>query len=193
MTPLKQVRLYHLFLVVLATTAYLTGDEESGIHRLIGYGIAAAVSFRLLLAAFGVGLFGWRRLVPPLRAPAALPKLKHPAISRVLILLILAAVTGTATTGLLMDNGASLIQPSLTFAESGIEEGANGQEAEGEESEDGVLSDLHELLANLIIVFVGAHIFYLMIFRLPMAKFMVFWPTGKRDRKGRGANEEPIL
>lgn len=196
MTPLKQIRWYHLFLAILATAAYFTGDDDSGIHRLIGYGVAAAVTVRLLLGLSGSGPFSWRRLVPPLRAPANLPIVKHPAISRVLILLILASVAGTATTGVMMDKGNSLMRPSLTLSETEREEGDSEREGEDEEGEDGVLSELHETFANLIIIFVGAHIVYLVIFRLPMAKFMLFWPTSKRAHKhdpaGLGAKEVPL-
>jgi cytochrome b len=187
MTFLKQIRWYHLLLAMLATAAYLTGDEDSRVHRLVGYTVAAAVIVRLLLAAFGVGAFGWRRLVPPRRAPAAQAGLRHPAISRVLILLILGAVAGTATTGVLMDQGASLTRPGLILAESENERHESATEEEdddeGEGGEDGILGEVHALFANLIILLVALHISYLVVFRLPMAKFMIFWPTGTGRRQ----------
>lgn len=199
MAPLKQVRAYHLILAVLAMAAYLTGDDDNSLHRLIGYAVATALLVRLLLAATGIGSFGWRRLVPPLRAPPALAAMKHPAISRVLILLILATVAGTATTGVMMDGGATLTRFNQSTLETGAEnrgsrdqhpEGDGGEDGgEQDDEEEGVLGEIHELFANLILIFVGVHIAYLVIFRLPMAKFMLFWPTNRPRRPGGGAEE----
>ena len=191
MAPQKQIRLYHLFLFAFVTAAYLTGDEDSGIHRVIGYTVAGAISLRLVLAALAVGAFKWRRLVPSLHAPAGLTWMKHPAISRTIILLILAAVAGTATTGVLMDKGAGLSRSPFADIPAEREDYRDRHNPRhGDDEEEGVLGEVHEILANLVVILVGAHVAYLLVFRLPVAKFMAFLPTGKR--RSHGARGEGI-
>ncbi len=183
MKPLSQIRLYHLLLAALVIAAYFTGDEENGIHRLIGYGVAFVVAGRLIVALMAGGPWGWRRFIPPIHAPNALRDVRHPAISRLLILVILSSVAATATTGVMMDRGSSLANPSFSLGEN---EGAEGEDDDrpglaGEREEEGneFLEELHEIFANLILPLVGLHIAYLLIFRLPLARFMIFWPATK--------------
>lgn len=210
MQSLKKLRWFHLLLALAAAAAYFTGEMGGGGHRLIGYTVAALLTLRLLLSLAGGGSFGWRRWMPPTHAPAAMRGLKHLAISRVLVLAILLCTAGAATTGVLMDEGRALANPSFSFGdgEDGEEgEGRDDDEArqslphgvshrpvvtagigfariggEGEEEgddEEGPLGEIHELFANLLLPLVGLHIAYLLLFRLSLAKFMLFWPTRK--------------
>ena len=48
------------------------------------------------------------------------------------------------------------------------------------EDNEGPLSEAHELLANLLIAFVGLHVAYLLLFKLPLARFMLFLDAPKR-------------
>ena len=50
---------------------------------------------------------------------------------------------------------------------------------EREESE-GALSEVHELLANLLVGFVTLHVAYLLLFKWPLARFMLFLDGTKR-------------
>jgi cytochrome b len=190
-SPLSNIRVFHLLLAAAAIAAYLTGEEESGVHRLIGYSVATLITLRLLLSLLGVGNFGWRRWMPSFAVMPPGKALRHPAISKLLVLAILATITGTATTGVLMDGGRSLANPSFSFGESengGEDEAGEDDEGGaaqpgvarddgGEEEEGGALAEIHELLANLILPLVGLHVLYLLIFRRAMARYMLFWPA----------------
>jgi len=49
---------------------------------------------------------------------------------------------------------------------------------DGPEKEEGLLSESHELFSNLLLLFVGMHVMYIVLFKLPLAKFMLFVPKG---------------
>lgn len=215
MLTLKTLRLSHLLLAIGATAAWFTGEAGGGIHKLIGYSVAAVLIVRLILSLTG-GVFGLSRWIPRLQAPAGQRGLKHPAISRLLVLAILACTAGAATSGVMMDQGRALANPQFTLGEG--EEGEHGEDGEGrghgddedetlrpalptsqpvmnagfayrgegqgegdkgEEDEEGPLGELHELFANLLLPLVGVHVAYLLLFRLPLAQFMLFWPKRK--------------
>jgi len=220
MLTLKTLRVSHLLLALAAAAAYFSGEAGGGIHKLIGYTVAALLIARLLLSLFGGGVFGWRRWVPPVTAPAALRGMKHPAISRLLVLAILTCTAGAATTGVLMDQGRALANPSFTWGDG--EENEEGEGGEGDEDgeeeaglrslrtlsptgigqhsiataglsmvrsgeggeeeseeDEGPLSELHELFANMLLPLVGLHVAYLLLFRFSLARFMLFWPSRK--------------
>ena len=213
MLTLKTLRLSHLLLALGATAAWFTGEAGGGIHKLIGYTVAALLILRLLLSLTG-GVFGISRWIPRLNAPTSQRGLKHPAISRLLVLAILTCTAGAATTGVMMDQGRALANPQFTFGEGEEGEGREGGEGheeegeddalrpqsplahpvmlagfayggeaeeggEGEEGEEGPMGELHELFANLLLPLVGVHVAYLLLFRLPLAQFMLFWPKRK--------------
>lgn len=217
MLTLKALRFSHLLLALAASAAYLTGEAGGGIHKLIGYTVAALLIIRLLLSLFGGGVFGFSRWIPRVQAPANQRGLRHPAISRLLVLGILTCAVGAATTGVLMDQGRALANPQFTLGEGEEgEEGEGGRGGEGgdegedealrpanpsvrpviaagfvanshsgrreqreRDEEEGPLGELHELFANLLLPLVGVHVAYLMLFRLPLAQFMLFWPKRK--------------
>jgi cytochrome b len=54
-------------------------------------------------------------------------------------------------------------------------------ENEGDE-EDGLLEEAHEALSNLMMVFVVMHIAYIILFRWPLARFMLFISKGGSSR-----------
>ncbi|MBN8530474.1 MAG: hypothetical protein J0L97_01240, partial [Alphaproteobacteria bacterium] len=41
------------------------------------------------------------------------------------------------------------------------------------------LEEVHEFFGNLLLVFVGLHVTYLLTFKRPLAKFMLFFPKKK--------------
>ena len=97
----------------------------------------------------------------------------HPAISRTLLAGIAITVIGATGTGVLMDNGRALQPTSLSsFTFSG--EGEEREEAGGESEAEEMYEELHELLANLAIAFVIFHVVYLLSFKRPLARFMLF-------------------
>jgi 3-ketosteroid 9alpha-monooxygenase subunit B len=121
--------------------------------------------------------------------------LTHPAISRVLMLGIALSLLTVTGTGIAMDQGRS-IGLSPARAERAVNAGPQSAapresyrgeedegEGEGEDEEDGEggpLGEIHELAANLLLLFVGMHVAYLLLFKRPLAKFMLFLPRAVR-------------
>jgi cytochrome b561 len=96
--------------------------------------------------------------------------MNHPAISQVLLAGIAISVIGATGTGIMMDNGRAL-QPSAisSFPLSG----ENAREGREDESDE-MTEEAHEYLANLAIALVALHVLYLLSFKLPLARFMLF-------------------
>ena len=190
---MNRVRLYHALLAILAIAAYLTGEIDPA-HAWLGYGVAAVIVLRLLWAIGGERQVGLMRFYPNFDGLKLKGAMTHPAVSRVLMLgiaLCLLTVTGT---GIAMDQGRSIgLQPA------GIERQAfaattenreqrrhsnddDDEEGEREHHEDGPLSEVHELAGNLLLLFVGMHVSYLLLFKRPLAKFMLFLPRGAKKK-----------
>jgi hypothetical protein len=106
------------------------------------------------------------------------------------IALSLLTVTGT---GIAMDQGRAIgLSPARVelAADAGPQSAApravyrgeddEGEEEDEEEGEGGPLGEIHELAANLLLLFVGMHVAYLLLFKRPLAKFMLFLPRAKR-------------
>lgn len=187
MNIMNRVRLYHALLAVLAIGAYLTGEIDP-VHAWLGYGVSAVIVLRLLWALGGERQAGLMRFYPDFGALKLKGAATHPAISRVLMLgiaLCLLTVTGT---GIAMDQGRSIglgsaIERASVQSPAELRDADEGEEDEheGEEqSEEGPLPEVHELAGNLLLAFVGMHVTYLLLFKRPLAKFMLFLPRGAR-------------
>lgn len=188
---LRHLRLFHLALAALAIAAYLSGEEWHAGHAWIGYGVGALLIVRLVLGLVAKNPWGLRRWMPHTRAALGQTGVRHPAISRTLILLVLSSVITATVTGIMMDEGRTLIGASARPAE-GSEQGAayrdheaddreeddrEHEEREGDENDDGgTIGEVHELASKLMLLFVGIHVAYLFLFRRSQAGFMLFWP-----------------
>jgi cytochrome b561 len=94
----------------------------------------------------------------------------HPAISQVLLAGIALSVIGATGTGIMMDKGRALQPSALSSFSLSDENGRERREDEfGEFNEEA-----HEYLANLAIALVVLHVLYLLSFKLPLARFMLF-------------------
>jgi cytochrome b len=184
---MKQLRVWHTLVAILATAAYLTEDAEPW-HQLLGYGVVTLIAIRLLMAMFGAGPLGLQRFYPKFHDLKLGTAATHPAVSRVLLLGIAISLLGVTTTGVLMDQGKTLQSVSGAAAggsfvedlrggenDDGPKSGRRGEGDEGEEDgENGPLSEVHELFANLLIGLVALHVSYLVLFKWPLARFMLF-------------------
>lgn len=191
---MNRVRLYHALLALLAISAYLTGEVFPA-HAWLGYSVAALIVLRLLWALGGERQVGLMRFYPNFEGLKLNGLATHPAISRTLMLgiaLCLLTVTGT---GIAIDQGRALgIRPGvaaqtaapsrleLTYPEDRDEDEHEGHEDRHEDDEDGVLSEIHELAGNLLLPFVGMHVAYLLLFKRPLARFMLFLPRAARKK-----------
>ena len=97
----------------------------------------------------------------------------HPSISRTLLLGIAISIILTTVTGIFMDQGESLGLSAVSIIDNVY---ANGDDHGNE-----ILEEIHEFFANLMLIFVVGHIGYLILFKFPLAKFMLFMPWTKRN------------
>ncbi len=77
---------------------------------------------------------------------------------------------------------ASRLQAETPGEASERREPREDDEGEGGEREGGPLGEAHELLGNALMLLVATHVAYLVVFKRPLARFMVFAPAKKDAR-----------
>jgi cytochrome b len=170
MAVMHRIRIFHAFLAITVLAAYFSA-ETGLIHAWLGYGVAALIAFRLIWALSGAPQLGLERFYPSFKDLHLKGIATHPAISRLLLACIALSVIGATGTGIIMDNGRSLQPASL----SSLSFSAESEESEESEDESGeAYEEAHELLANLAMAFVVMHVLYLLAFKRPLARFMLF-------------------
>ena len=137
----------------------------------MGYVVSLIVIFRVSWALSGHRQLGLMRFYPDFEGLKLTNMFTHPSISRTLLLGIVISVILTTVTGILMDQGESLGLSSVSIIDNAY---ANGDDHNNE-----VLEEVHEFFANLMLIFVVGHIGYLILFKFPLAKFMLFMPWTK--------------
>jgi cytochrome b len=172
MSLIHKIRGYHASLGILAILAFLTGDFGL-VHDWIGYGVALIIVFRLLWAVFNPRQLGLNRFYPDFDGLRFDNAFRHPAVSKALILGIVVTVTGATVTGVLLDGGNAIGLAEVSAVSPAYANGDDGR-AENGSSEDEVLEEVHELFSNLMILFVILHAGYLLLFKRPLARFMLF-------------------
>jgi cytochrome b len=136
------VRLFHWLLASLFAVAYATGDEIERVHIAAGYVIAALIALRIVWGFVGPRHARFAGFVRPpretlgylcdvalLRAPRYLG---HNPAGGAMIVALLAMLTGTCVTGLLMTTG-------VFWGSEWLEEA-------------------HELLANTTLALIALHV-----------------------------------
>jgi cytochrome b len=170
MAVMHRIRIFHAFLAITVLAAYFSA-ETGLIHAWLGYGVAALIAFRLIWALSGAPQLGLERFYPSFKDLHLKGIATHPAISRLLLACIALSVIGATGTGIMMDKGRSLQPASL----SSLSFSAESEESEESEDESGeAYEETHELLANLAMAFVVMHVLYLLAFKRPLARFMLF-------------------
>ena len=178
MQVMHRLRLYHAALAVLVVLAYVTGDDDP-VHAWLGYGVAAIILVRLAWALTGVHQLGLTRFYPHFEGLRLTTAMTHPAISRTLLLGIATCLMGVMLTGIAMDRGHTLglggqETGSLVLADS---DRSNGGDAHKGGGDDSLAGEAHEVLANLLILLIITHVAYLLLFKRPLALFMLFSHT----------------
>jgi cytochrome b len=184
MSVLYRLRAYHWVLAVLVIAAYLTG-EAGLLHAWLGYGVAAIIVFRLIWALSGVPQLGLFRFYPQFQGLRLDNAFTHPAISRTLLAAIAISLIGATATGISMDDGKALgLAGSFIVTEAAAddeEEHGRYEHGEDEGEENEILEGIHELFANFLIFAVCIHVGYLVLFKRPLAQFMLFMQKPKRQ------------
>lgn len=179
-SAMHRLRLYHAILAVLAVAAYLTGDLGL-IHAWLGYAVAVIIVLRLAAALLGVRQLGLMRFYPDFEALRLDRRVTHPAISHTLLLGIALSLIGATATGIAMDRGAALglgtAAEAVAWATEDDERGRGIRRREREDRAEGLLAEVHEALADLLLALVGLHVLYLLLFKRPLALYMLFIDT----------------
>ncbi|MFH1157284.1 MAG: cytochrome b/b6 domain-containing protein [Pseudomonadota bacterium] len=176
MNIMNRIRIYHAALAMLAVLAYLTGGIGL-IHVWLGYGLAAIILLRLLWGALGKERqIGLRRFYPSFGGLDAGNILTHPAISKTLILGIALSLIMTAFTGIAMDKGKALGLAGIEMVGTAHADDDDWMEQSENGEEGGLMAETHELFANLLLLLAGMHVTYLLLFKRPLARFMLFVP-----------------
>jgi len=193
MNDYRKLRLYHAVLASSALAAYATG--ESGIvHAWIGYAVVGIILFRLAWGVFGPRQFRIGRFLPALSSLLRIRAANNPAIARVLLggvvaSLLLVVGTGVALDGLgiskTVAEARAVPVPRLDLQAGGISisAAAIGKRVNegGNRGSVAWLRELHGFSANMMLLFVGLHVSYMLVFRRLLAMFMLFRPAQKQE------------
>lgn len=168
------VRVFHWGLVAAFATAWLTADERQSIHEIAGYAVAGLVAFRIVW-----GLVGTRyaRFVQFVKGPGTTLSylgnmvrgrerrhVGHNPAGAAMIVLMLITLSGTAFTGWLIAEPSRIAVlpelPQIVTPAFADEDGEYEEHEEGNRGEGGseAFEELHEVLANLMLLLIAAHL-----------------------------------
>lgn len=163
------VRLFHWGLVAAFATAWLTADETQAVHEFAGYTVAGLLAFRLVWGFVGSRYARFAQFVKGPRATVSYigamlggrerRYLGHNPAGAAMIVALMLTLSGTAFTGWLMaDETRVAMLPALpqivtpAWADDEGDDHATGRETEG------ALEEIHETLANLLLVLAALHV-----------------------------------
>jgi cytochrome b len=164
------IRIFHWSLVVFFAIAWLTADELQPVHEIAGYAVAGLIAFRL---AWGVIGSRYARFAQFMRGPAATFSylgdmargrehryLGHNPAGAAMIVALLVTLSGTAFTGWLMEEPGRAVAlsdlPQIVASAFADEE--SYEAGYSERQPEGSLKEIHETLANVLLVLVALHI-----------------------------------
>ncbi len=184
MQVMHRLRSYHAILALLVVLAYVTGDDNI-FHAWLGYGVTAIILMRLAWALTGVPQLGLMRFYPHFDGLRLSTAIAHPAISRTLLLGIAACLIAVTLTGIAMDQGHSIGMADQAIGSAALADSGrgSGRDADDDRHDDeGFVGEVHEALANLLMLLIVTHVSYLILFKRPLALFMLFFHTpAKKD------------
>lgn len=160
------VRLFHWSLVVAFAVAWLTADELSTVHEIAGYVVAGLVAFRLVWGLVGSRHARFARFLTGPRATLGYlgditrgkerRYLGHNPAGAAMIAALLVTLSATSFTGWLMaEPGRVSMLPDLPQIVAPAWADDDGDHRDGGA---GAIKDLHEVLANLLLLLVALHV-----------------------------------
>lgn len=200
MNAMHRLRAYHALLALLVVLAFLS-PEWGHVHSWLGYGVAAMILVRLVLALTGAPQLGLMRFYPRVHGLRLGSVFTHPAISGALLLGIAISVIGVTGTGIALDKGRTFglgrtelrqqarpATPELPIIRGDDDEDSERRGGGGEGHDEGgeAVEEVHEVLGNLLMVLVGGHVAYLLLFKRPLARFMLFLQPARRPGQPTG-------
>lgn len=208
------VRIFHWSLLPLFFVAYLTGDEKGTLHRYVGYAILGLVALRILWGLLGTkhALFS-DFICSPGKALVYLKELAtgkparytghNPAAAWMIIFFlansVLICLSGYAAYTAKVKNPSFGFSNTFSIIETAYADddgkrehrgkherrGKNlKSEREGDDDRDSVWSEIHEGLAQFMLVLIGLHIIGVAISSIKHNENLVIsMITGRKTRK----------
>ena len=174
MNTIHKIRTYHAILAITAILAYVTGGLDLT-HAYIGYTVTAIVIFRLLWATSNDQQLNLKRFIPNLKTLNPKTLATNPATSKIILLILTTSLIGTVATGIAMDKGQTLGISNTTIVKTAYADNDEPQRTrERRRERNGFIKEAHETLASIFLLSTIIHIIYLLTFRRPMARFMLF-------------------
>jgi cytochrome b len=192
MKVFRKLRLYHALLAFSALAAYATGGLVIE-HPWIGYAVTSIIVFRLTWGVLGPSQLRIGRFLPDLESLVRIRMADDPAIARVLLGGVVASLLLVTGTGIALDQLNSL-NPATEARAAPVPRADLGARAtsvkyvtasaraseDNDDENEGWLVELHEFSANMMLLFVGLHVPYMVLFRRPLAGYMLFRPARKQ-------------
>lgn len=169
------VRVAHWLLVVAYVIAWLSAEESSAVHEAAGYAVGAIVAVRIAWGFIGprnarfadfvyrpAAVLRYALELATLRAPR---HLGHSPAGGAMVVALLVTLALTVGTGLAAEENAEqgaalgLVIVDALADDDDDEVDKSGDDGEREEGgEGGAMGELHEVLANLSLILVLAHV-----------------------------------
>jgi cytochrome b len=191
MKVFRKLRLYHALLAFSALAAYATGGPVI-VHSWIGYAVTSIIVFRLTWGVLGPSQLRIGRFLPDLESLVRIRMADDPAIARVLLGGVVASLLLVTATGIALDQlnsrnpatearAVPVPRADLGARATSVKYvAASARASEDNDENEGWLVELHEFSANLMLLFVGLHVPYMVLFRRPLAGYMLFRPARKQ-------------
>ncbi len=162
------VRLFHWSLVAAVAVAWVTAEDWSNVHEIAGYAVAGLVALRLVWGLVGSRHARFARFV---NGPAATLSylgamvrgterrhLGHNPAGAAMIVALLLTLSATAFSGWLMAEPVRVAMlPGLPQVVTPALADDDDRYGEHGESSSETLKDVHEFLANLLLLLVALH------------------------------------
>jgi len=167
------VRIFHWSLVAAFTVAYLSGEDESRLHELIGYVVIGLVLFRIVWGFVGTKYARFNDFVYRPATVMGYAKdflwgktkryLGHNPLGGMMVLALLASLLATGITGYLLqetkEGSMALTAPASTTNTVSFISNAFADDDDNEhEDGDEFLKEIHELFANFTLLLVIVHV-----------------------------------
>lgn len=171
MSAFSRFRAYHWLLATLFGLAYLTGESAGLLHVWLGYGLIAVLGFRLVVA--GLRTRGFPALWPTrtlLRDP--LRALSGKVLTSTLVL-ICGAILASGV--IMIDNRAAWSEGLSSILPAAMADSGTNSPAEALADSTPWLDteEVHQWLADAMLVLTGLHISWIVLFRRRFAWSML--------------------
>jgi cytochrome b len=195
------VRITHWGIVVAIIVNALIVEEGSGAHVWIGYGLAALLALRLLWGLIGTPEARFSAFPPsPSRALAHIreiaagkrtPHASHNPLGALMVYAIWSCLAVIIATGIAMAPPSAAPWTNLegkdhveALERTSTTGGAEEEGGQAGEREEGMLTEVHEVAANLLYLLIALHlagvIFETRRSGRQIVTAMLPWPTGPR-------------